>query len=218
MPLYIVATPIGNNNDMTTHAIETLKKSEVVIVEEFKEGSKTLKYQNILGKKYEQLNEHSTQEDVQRLVELCKNHMVSLISDCGTPGFCDPGPLLIAACRKAQIEVKPVLGASSLMGLLSMSSQRINQFVFRGFLPAENEARKKELQILTQEKRAIVLMDTPYRLKKILDDMIQYFSKRQMLLALQISHENESYLEGKAQLLKSQAPEKAEFMLLIYPE
>jgi 16S rRNA (cytidine1402-2'-O)-methyltransferase len=105
------------------------------------------------------------------------------------------------------------------MGLLSLSSERIDQFVFRGFLPAETEARRKALQELQREKRPIVLMDTPYRLKKTLGDLNEFFPKRRLLLALNLSQPEEVLLEGTPSAIGGQlTSEKAEFMMLIYAD
>ena len=141
--LYLVATPIGEVSEITLRALEVLKSANVILCESTKETSKLLKQLDIQAKKYELLNEHSTLDDLKRLTEICKNETVALVSDCGTPGFCDPGNDLIGLCRKQKIPVKSVLGASSLMGLLSLTSRRLNEFVFSGFLTAETEARSK---------------------------------------------------------------------------
>jgi 16S rRNA (cytidine1402-2'-O)-methyltransferase len=214
-----MATPIGDNNEITLRALALLEKIEIIICESTKETSKLLRVHGISGKRYELLNEHSKPEDVKELVQLCAEHDVILVSDCGTPGFCDPGADLVKLCRQKKIAIKSVLGASSLMGLLSLTGERIDQFLFRGFLPAENEARKKSLQELQKEKRAMILMDTPYRLKKTLGDLQEYFPKRRALLALNLSQDEERILEGTAEKLLKELPfEKAEFMLLVYGE
>lgn len=215
--LYIVATPIGDTGEITLRALEILKSCETIICESTKETSKLLRAHGISGKKYEVLDEHSTPEAVQDLLLLCQRQDVALVSDCGTPGFCDPGTDLVRLCRQKNITVKSVLGPSALMGLLSLSGQRLDQFLFRGFLPAENEARKRSLQELTKEKRAIILMDTPYRLKKTLQDMKDFFSDRRFLLTLNLSQPDEQILEGKIDnLISGLKHEKAEFMLLIH--
>lgn len=217
--LYLVATPIGDIQEITLRALEILKNADVILCESTKETSKLLKQLDIKAKKYEILNEHSTLDDLKALTELCKTQIVALVSDCGTPGFCDPGNDLINFCRKQNIPVKSILGASSLMGLLSLTSQRLNEFVFRGFLPAENESRDKEWQKLKNEKRAIVIMDTPYRLRKTIDELSKHFIKRKALLALNLSQEAEQILEGyPAYILQNLNLDKAEFMLMIYPE
>jgi len=217
--LYLVATPIGDIKEITLRALDILKSADIILCESTKETSKLLKQLEIKAQKYEILDEHSTAEDLQNLVTLCEQHTVALVSDCGTPGFCDPGNDLIRLCRKKNIEVKSVLGASSLMGLLSLSSRKLNEFIFRGFLPAESESRAKEWQKLKNEKKAIILMDTPYRLKKTIAELIQYLPQREMLLALNLSQPDESIIEGKASTLSQKLKfDKAEFMLLIYPD
>jgi 16S rRNA (cytidine1402-2'-O)-methyltransferase len=218
MSLTLVATPIGNNQDIGLRALEFLKQAEIIILEEFKESTQFLRAHGISGKTYEQLNEHSTPDDLKRLVELCAEKEIALITDCGTPGFCDPGADLVRACRKRQIPVRTLPGPSSLMGLLSLSSQRLDQFIFRGFLPAENEARKKSWLDLQKEPRAIILMDTPYRFQKMLSETAEYFSDRKILLTLDLTQDSEKVLDGMPlDILKSELPAKAEFMLLIYP-
>lgn len=216
--LYLVATPIGDSQEISVRALEVLRQSEVIICESTKEASKFLRSHGITGKTYEILDEHSTPEDKTALVPICAEKMVALVTDCGTPGFCDPGADLVRLCRQKNIQIKSVLGASALMGLLSLSGQRLDEFLFRGFLPAETESRSRSLKELTKERRAIIIMDTPYRLKKTLTDMKEYFSSRKFLLAMNLSQEEETVLDGNIDTIISKNPfDKAEFMLLIYP-
>lgn len=216
--LHLVATPIGDFTEITFRAVEILKSADVILCESTKETSTLLKRLEIKAKRYEILNEHTTLEDLIKLAEMCKNENVALVSDCGTPGFCDPGNNLINLCRKNKVPVKTVLGASALMGLLSLSSQRINQFLFRGFMPAETEARSKEWIKLKSEKNAIIIMDTPYRLKKTLEEVVQHFNTRDILLVMNLSQEDEEVMEGRPSfVLQSLKFAKAEFMLMIYP-
>jgi 16S rRNA (cytidine1402-2'-O)-methyltransferase len=217
--LFVIATPIGHAKDISLRAIETLQAAEVVIGEEFKEVSKLLKGLDIKGKPLEVLNEHSTPEDVQALLKLCQSKIVALVSDCGTPGFCDPGAALIHLCRKNSVEVRTLPGASSIMGLLSLSGERINQFIFRGFLPAENEARATEIKKLKTEKRPMILMDTPYRLKKLLTELSEAMPNRRALLACDLTQETEMVAEALVKDLSSKLiKDKAEFMLLLFEE
>src|SRR5437868_15076635 len=119
--LYVVATPIGDTSEISLRALEILKSAEVIICESTKEASKLLRAHGITGKTYELLNEHTTPDEVKALCEICANKNVALVSDCGTPGFCDPGAHLVKLCRQKKILVKSVLGPSALMGLLSLS-------------------------------------------------------------------------------------------------
>lgn len=215
--LTLIATPIGRTDEITLRSLELLRNADVVICESTKETSKLLKQHEIKAKKYEVLDEHSTADDVKALTELCKTQNVVLVSDCGTPGFCDPGFQVVEQCRKMGVQVQSSLGASSLMGLLSLSSQRIYQFHFRGFIPAENVAREKEWQLLKKSKEPVVLMDTPYRLKKMVDECCVHLKDRRILLAMNLSQENELVLEGNPEEVRKKISlDKAEFMILVY--
>lgn len=215
--LTLVATPIGRTDEITLRSLEVLKNADVLICESTKEASKLLKVLNIKAKSYKVLDEHSTHDDVNELVELCKEQAVALVSDCGTPSFCDPGFQLVKACRKANIKIQSSLGASSLMGLISLSSEKINQFHFRGFIPAENIAREAEWQNLKKNKNPIILMDTPYRLKKMIEECCLHLEDRKILLTLNLSQDNEMILEGSPLKIKQQLNhDKAEFMILVY--
>lgn len=217
--LWVVATPVGDFQDLTLRALEILKTCDVIICESTKETSKLLRHHGVSGKIYEVLDEHSKPEDVEALAQLCRTKLVALVSDGGTPAFCDPGADLVARCRKLQVEVKPALGASSLMGLLCMAGRRLDQFVFRGFIPAENESRRKALVELQKEKRSVVLMDTPYRLKKMLAEMEEFFPKRNFFLVRDLALPTERCLEGSAKELRRLCgDDKAEFMLLLLAE
>ena len=218
MSLILVPTPIGNAADMSFRAKSVLENASTIIVEEFKESSVWLRAHGITGKSLERLNEHSTPEDLRRLLELCRSQDVPLITDCGTPGFCDPGADLVRLCREAGISVQALPGPSSLMTLLSLSSRRLDEFVFRGFLPAENSAREKEWLRLRGEKRAIIVMDTPYRFEKMQAELELHFPERICLIAMNLSQENERILEGKPAALKRiEKEKKAEFLVLVYP-
>ena len=215
--LTLVATPIGRLDEITLRSLELLRAADVIICESTKETSKLLKHLDIKAKRYEVLDEHSTSEDLNVLVGLCDNQNVCLVSDCGTPAFCDPGNSLIALCRKKNISVKSSLGASALMGLLSLSSERLKKFQFIGFISAESVQREKDWQSVKKIKDPFVLMDTPYRLKKMLEECKTNLPDRKMLLALNLSQENELVLEGSTKSIQTKVPfEKAEFMILVY--
>lgn len=217
--LWVVATPVGDYDDLSIRALKVLRECDLVICESTKETSKLLRHHGVTGKTYEVLDEHSKPEDVKALVEFCKTKSVALVSDGGTPAFCDPGADLVALCRRAKVDIKPLLGPSSLMGLLSLAGARLDQFVFRGFIPAETEARRKALQALQTERRPVVLMDTPYRLKKMLAEMEEFFPKRRLFLVRDLSLPTEKAMDGSAaELRQACGEEKAEFMLLLYPE
>ncbi|MCB0419748.1 MAG: methyltransferase [Bdellovibrionales bacterium] len=218
--LYVVATPIGCPEDLSLRALDLLRRADLVIGEERKVVTQLLKHWEATGRPIELLNEHSDEADLDHLVSLCKtNETVVLISDCGTPGFCDPGADLVNRCRKEKIPVTSVPGASSLMALLSQSGFRLDQFFFRGFLPAKTDLRKEALEELQNFRWPVVLMDTPYRLERTLSELAQGgFSDRKIVLGLKLTQEEEKVLEGTASgLLKDIEGEKAEFILILFP-
>lgn len=218
MSLQLVAVPIGNPNDITLRAIETLKAADVVVGEERREVSTLLKALGIEGKRMELLNEHSKDEDVRELVGLCRSSSVALVTDCGTPGFCDPGARLVAACRSEGLSASPLPGASSLMCLLSVSGTDMREFLFRGFLPAEREARSIALRELDRERRPIVLMDTPYRLNRLLTELAERWPERRALLGCDFTQATETVLEGPLKSLPTLVGErKAEFIMVVFP-
>jgi 16S rRNA (cytidine1402-2'-O)-methyltransferase len=216
--LYVIATPIGVNSDISARAVEVLKNCEAVIGEEHKNASKFLKFSGVPQKEIYILNEHSRPDDLKELCELAQSQNVALVSDCGTPGFCDPGADLVRLCRQKNIRVQSIPGPSSLMSFLSVCGHRLDQFYFRGFLPAENQERAKEIQKIKSSSVPVIVLDTPYRLKKILEDFKSAMPQTKLVLGMELSTEQEKLLEGRAEdLLKNMAVEKAEFILLILP-
>ena len=144
--LYIVATPIGNPDDITLRAVETLKSADAVVCEEYKPGSTLLKKLGIEGKELVLLNEHNEPEvAADLLMRLLKGESLALFSDCGTPVFSDPGHYLIQLAASSGVIVSPVPGASSLMAALSVVDFHLDRFVFGGFPPRDSDTRRKVL-------------------------------------------------------------------------
>lgn len=218
MSLFLVATPIGNPKDISLRALECLKNCDFILGEERRELMPFLKSHGLEKKPVDFLNEHSRQRDVDSYVDLCKDQFVCLVSDCGTPGFCDPGSDLVEACRKIGIEVRSVPGASSLMTLISLSGIRLESFLFLGFLPSENNERQKALQEVKKEKRALVLMDTPYRLSKLLMELRKVCPNRSAVLGMDLTKDQEKVFASTVSEIQSRVGEtKAEFILLLKP-
>lgn len=216
MALFVIATPIGHLGDITLRALEQLKKAELLIGEERKVVSRLIKDLELGQKTIDLLNEHSDNKDIEYLVEQCRRQDVALVSDCGTPGFCDPGAFLVKACRQKNISVHILPGPSSLMAFLSGCGEDIKSFFFRGFLPANNQERERELSQLSKRKESLILMDTPYRLTKILEDLKKHFPQRQILLATQLTKEDECFEKATAHhLYNKYKGQKLEFVLAV---
>ncbi|MBX9766206.1 MAG: methyltransferase [Bdellovibrionales bacterium] len=219
MSLILVATPIGHPGDITLRAIEELKKAEIIFGEEFSPLTKLLKFHEIPKPRLELLNEHSTPEQIRELFSLVKSHRCALVTDAGTPGFCDPGFQLVRLCRDFGVPVSTAPGASSLMSLLSLAGTRVEHFYFRGFLPRENSERQADIRNLLKMKIPVVLMDTPYRLKKTLGELAEIGPDRRVVLGMNFTQETERVLEGPLRNINREVQEgtKAEFLLLLFP-
>jgi 16S rRNA (cytidine1402-2'-O)-methyltransferase len=219
MSLTLVAVPIGNPDDITIRGLKSLKEADLIILEERKEGSQFLRHHGISGKEYLELNEHTKADDLNLMMQKCQHYNVALMTDAGTPGFCDPGADLVRVCRQNDISIITIPGASSIMALLSLSGQRINEFIFRGFISPETTQRQKDWKILSTEKKAFIIMDTPYRLQKMLEEISTNIPNRKILIALDVTQPTEQILEGQIAkvrpLIKST---KAEFIILVYPQ
>ena len=217
--LYLVATPIGNWEDITLRALRILKEVDLVVYEERKEGSRLLRHYGI-EKPVESLNEHNEAASTQIILErLRQGKSVGLISDAGTPAFADPGQLLVRKAIGAGIRIIPVPGASSLLPALIVSGFAIDEFVFQGFLSPKRNRRITELQQLKREPRTIVLMDAPYRLTQLVRDIAEVFgSSRRVCVAFDLTLPTEEILRGTAPELYqrfSKEDRKGEFVLLL---
>lgn len=219
MSLFIVATPIGNPEDISLNALETLRTADLIIGEEMKALRQILKHAGIQAKNLDQLNEHSTPQDIKFFFEECQTKRVALVSDCGTPGFCDPGSELVKVCHKNGIPVHPVPGASSLMALISVAGVRLDQFTFAGFLPAKNELRDVAWKAIVRETRPVIIMETPYRCEKLMTELTAKVPKRLCVIGLNLTQAREKIIRSKAKELPQMAPfGENEPIVLIMPE
>jgi len=216
--LYVVATPIGNPDDITLRAINTLKEADAVVCEELKPGSTLLKKLGIEGQEIVLLNEHNEQEvAADLLVRLLNGESLAMISDCGTPVFSDPGAYLIQLASSSGVTVSPVPGASSLMSALSVLDFKMGRFVFAGFLSRDPNQRRSELTRYRSLRIPVVLMDTPYRLGALLDDVIKVFGKNVWVtVGCDMTLPGETVYRGEAEdVRKKIGPRKAEFVMVV---
>ncbi|HMK37688.1 MAG TPA: 16S rRNA (cytidine(1402)-2'-O)-methyltransferase [Bacteroidota bacterium] len=217
--LYLVATPIGNYDDMTFRALSTLKSADLVIYEERREGERLMRHFGI-EKPVETLNEHNEAAASHNILHhLRTGKNVALVSDCGTPVFSDPGQILVEKAVASGIRVVPIPGASSLMPALTVSGFSIDQFLFYGWLSPKKERRRAELRQLQQERRTLVLMDTPYRLVPLLRDIAEAFgASRRMCIAFNLTLADEQVIRGtpaELHALCSSREMKGEYVIVI---
>jgi 16S rRNA (cytidine1402-2'-O)-methyltransferase len=216
--LYLVATPIGNFDDITIRALSTLRAADLIVYEERREGERLLRHFGI-DKPVETLNEHNEAASTYHLLEHLKaGKAVALVSDGGTPVFSDPGRLLVERAIENRIPVVPLPGASSLLPALIVSGFSLEQFLYYGWLSPKKERRMAELRQLQAERRTIVVMETPYRLVPLLRDLAAVFSQRRICIAYNLTLPDEQIFHGTASALYkdlSAREMKGEFVVVI---
>jgi 16S rRNA (cytidine1402-2'-O)-methyltransferase len=218
--LYLVATPIGNFDDMTIRAVRILKEVDVVVYEERKEGQRLLNHYGIPEKLIESLNEHNEAAASFHIIEHLKaGKNVAIISDAGTPVFSDPGQILTRKAIDAGITLVAIPGASSLLPALTVCGFPIDQFLFYGFLSPKRNRRITELQQLRNERRTMVFMDTPYRLIPLLRDIAETMGpQRRVCIAFNLTMPEEVVYRGGARELHLMAEKKnlkGEFVVVV---
>ena len=217
--LYLVSTPIGNYEDITFRAIRILKDVEFIICEEFKEARRLLSYFKI-EKELLSLNEHNESEVVNDIIlKISGGKSAAVISDCGTPLFSDPGHLLVELSISQNINVIPIPGTNSLLPALIGSGLDFEKFYYYGWLSPNKQTRRKQLLDLKKIKEVIVILDTPYRLKSLMSDIVKVLGKNiRTVLAFQLTMKDENFFRGTAEdILKiaEQKNLKGEFVLML---
>lgn len=195
--LYIVATPIGNLEDITLRAIRTLKEADYIAAEDTRHSS-------ILLKKYEiktptiSFHSYSDERKLEQLLSLLRDGKnIALISDAGTPGISDPGYKLIVAAREQGTQVVPIPGPSAFLTALQASGLPTHQFLYLGFLPLK-KGRQKLLDQLANEPRTIVFYESPHRLLKTLTELDAKFGGRPLVIARELTKIHEEFFRGTA--------------------
>lgn len=217
--LFLTATPIGNYEDITLRALSALKNADFIICEEYKEARRLLSHFSI-EKELIALNEHNESEIAPEIVARLRSaSSAALISDCGTPLFSDPGRLLVQLCIQEGIPVTPLPGANSLLTALMGSGFNLDTFYFHGWLSPKKDIRENELRKLRNVKEVIALMETPYRLQRLLDDVKKVFPPNvPCVLAYELTAPKEQFIRGTIAHVANFAHQhqmKGEFVFLI---
>ncbi|MEA1972214.1 MAG: 16S rRNA (cytidine(1402)-2'-O)-methyltransferase [Candidatus Cloacimonadota bacterium] len=221
--LYVVATPIGNIEDITLRAIKILKQADIIICEDIKPGRRILSKLDIVRdyNKLIPLNEHTEEENTKLIFDilLTKDVKAALISDAGTPLFADPGNALIKKCNEYGLKVEPVPGASSLMATLMVSGIKLDKFLFYGFLPANKHQRISELKKLDRYKHLdLIFLEAPYRLKQLLRDFKSVLGKkREGIIFYKLTYPEQKIIFGNLKELSEKADNiaKGEFVFIL---
>lgn len=218
--LYLVATPIGNLEDITVRALRLLGEADLIACEDTRQTAKLLRHYGIHKStlSYHQHNEASRASEL--LHRLKEGAQIVLVSDAGTPVISDPGQRLVSLCLESHIRVIPIPGPSAAIAALAASGLPTGEFLFVGFLPSRPNARRKTLQSLTKENRTLALYEAPHRLVETLSDALEYLGPRQAVIAREMTKIHEEFLRGNlAELLVQvqQRPLRGEITILIGP-
>jgi 16S rRNA (cytidine1402-2'-O)-methyltransferase len=218
--LYLVATPIGNLEDITLRAIRVLKEADVIACEDTRQTQKLLQHYGI----HKELISYHSHNELTRapelVIELEQGAEVALVSDAGTPVVSDPGHRLVTLCLRHHIPVIPIPGPSAFVAALAASGLPTEEFLFVGFLPSRAGARRKALDALKAEPRTIVLYEAPHRLVETLADAADVLGSRPAVVAREITKLHEEFLRGTLSELLDAARQRAprgEITLLIGP-
>ena len=219
--LYLVATPIGNLEDITLRAIRVLKECDVVAAEDTRRSGQLLKHFGISKPllSYFQFNEARRSEEI--IERMRRGEKVALVTDAGSPGISDPGERVVKAAIAAGFRVEAVPGACALVAGLTASGLPTDEFHFIGFLPHKSGQRRNKLESLKAFEGTLVLYESPYRIEKVLGELNEVFPDRQVVLARELTKKFEEFLRGKpAELLvlTQKRSLKGEFVVLIAPE
>jgi 16S rRNA (cytidine1402-2'-O)-methyltransferase len=194
--LYIVATPIGNLEDITLRAIRILKEADIIAAEDTRHTQSLLRHFTI-NTPLTSYHEHNERAKTGQLVaRLQGGESIALVSDAGTPAISDPGYRLIVEAIRIGIRIVPIPGPSALIAAVSAGGLPTDGFNFRGFLPARKRERRSKLQELRADRYSIVFYESPHRLKESLDDIREIFGDRRMVLAREVTKIHEEFLRG----------------------
>jgi 16S rRNA (cytidine1402-2'-O)-methyltransferase len=218
--LFVVATPIGNLEDLTFRALRTLREVDLIAAEDTRRTSRLLAHYEV-RKPLVSLREHNETRESPRLVErLARGESIALVSDAGTPGISDPGQLLVRTAREAGIRIVPVPGPSAITAALSVSGLAGDKgFVFAGFPPSSGSARTSWFEELQSESRAIVFFEAPHRIRRTGADAASYFANRPILYVREISKINEeSVYQPNIEPNKVFSPaDRGEYVVIVGP-
>jgi len=216
--LYLVATPIGNLEDITLRALRTLKECDLVAAEDTRRTGRLLSHFGISKPllSYFQFNEARRSEEI--IERLGRGEKIALVTDAGSPGISDPGERVVKAAIAAGFRVEAVPGPSALVAALTTSGLPTQEFHFVGFLPHKSGQRRKKLESLKEVPGTLVFYESPYRVEKLLSELTEVLPQRQVVLARELTKKFEEFLRGTpAELLDvlGKRSLKGEFVVVV---
>jgi 16S rRNA (cytidine1402-2'-O)-methyltransferase len=218
--LYLVATPIGNLEDITLRALRVLKEVDLIACEDTRQTQKLLQHYAIHKEMVSYHAHNELTRSPELVIQLEQGAQVALVSDAGTPVVSDPGYRLVVMCLRHHIPVVPIPGPSAFVAALAASGLPTDEFLFVGFLPPRAGARRKKIDALKSEPRALVFYEAPHRLAETLSDAADILGDRHAVVAREVTKIHEEFLRGSLAELRDAArerPPRGEITLMIGP-
>lgn len=214
--LYLVATPIGNLDDITLRAIRILKEVDFIAAEDTRHSLKLLNHLEI-SKPLISYHRHNENLKSELLIDkLLDGKNIALITDAGTPGISDPGEEIVKLCIENDIKIIPVPGACALINALIASGLDTTEFTFLGFLPLNKKNRKEKIEKIINSTNTIILYEAPHKLASTLKDLKEVLGNRKIVLARELTKIHEEFISGTAnELLEKLENVKGEFVIII---
>ncbi|MFA6493102.1 MAG: 16S rRNA (cytidine(1402)-2'-O)-methyltransferase [Patescibacteria group bacterium] len=212
--LYIVATPIGNLEDITLRALRILKEVDSIACEDTRK-TKILLDRFSIKKNLISYHQHSRLSKIDFLIsEIKDGKNIAVVTDAGTPGISDPAGVLIAEALKANIEVVPIPGVSAVTTLLSVTDQSVDKFLFLGFLP-KKKGRKTLLESISESKLPVIFFESPHRILKTLEELKQFVGDRPLIVGRELTKKFEEIYRGQISEILPKIKPRGEFVILI---
>ena len=214
--LYVVATPIGNLEDVTLRALRVLREVSLIAAEDTRRTARLLQHYSI-STRTTSLHEHNERTKTASLISrLAAGESIALVSDAGTPVISDPGSHLVAEAHRAGFLVEPIPGASAAISALSASGLGADSFIFAGFPPSRSKARQAWLSKLAAEPHVLILYEAPHRIRRTLEDMLQAFGDRLVALGRELTKvHSELVVRPISAHLAADLEERGEFTLVV---
>lgn len=214
--LYLVATPIGNLEDITLRALRVLKEVDIIAAEDTRHTLGLLNHFEISKPliSYYKQNESTRSAELVEKLKTGKN--IAIVSDAGTPGISDPGEQVVKVAIQEGIEVVPIPGACAFVNALISSGMNTREFSFLGFLSAVKKDRREKLEEVKFETRTLIFYEAPHKLKTTLSDMLEILGDRNIVLARELTKIHEEFIRGKiSEILEDMENIKGEFVVLV---
>ena len=214
--LYLVATPIGNLEDITYRAVKVLSEVDVIAAEDTRHSLKLLNHLNI-SKPLISYHRHNEDNKTELLInKLLSGENIALITDAGTPAISDPGEEVVKQAINNNIEIIPIPGACALINALIASGMDTKEFVFYGFLPLNKKLRKNKFDEIKKENKTIILYEAPHKINQTLNDILKELGNVNLVIARELTKIHEEFIRGKvSKIIDNYSELKGEIIILI---